>query len=145
VLKESIEELENKANGVPLDASAMLKLGDFHMMAIKMTEEQRNSDLGCEYYGKSALNKDPEGLIAYAMILYLQLVPEEQRSTGRSNEDFLLVIPASLHDEMNYVHMWNLLEEAASVGYICPFMIARVEKVSTLSILSIFYCNILIH
>ena len=106
-----------------------------------MTEDLQNSNLACEYYGKSALHKDPEGLIAYAMVLYLQLVPEEQRSSGRSNEDFLLVIPAHLHDHMNYVHMWDLLEQAASAGYLCPFMIVRVEKVRTRSIITIFYCK----
>ena len=110
----------------------MLKLGDFYMMAIKMTDDKQDSNLGCDYYGKSALHKHPEGMIAYAMLLYLQLVPEGQRSTGRSNDDFLLVIPPNLHDHMNYVHMWDLLEKAASAGYICPFMIVRVEKVSRL-------------
>lgn len=128
---------------MPLDASAMLKLGDFHMMAIKMAEEQQNSDLGCEYYGKSALNRDPEGMIAYAMILYLQLVPEEQRSKGKSNDDFLLVIPSNLHDHMNYVHMWNLLEQTASVGYICPFMIVRVDKVYQNTLVILCLCLLL--
>lgn len=123
---ESFEELEHRAE-VDNDPAAMLKLGDFLMLAIKMeNNDLRDPVRACSYYYRSASQNYPEGRIAQAM-LYYKIMTQELKSVDGKMGMNMVHIPQNKQADPLYKYMWNNLEYAAQQNFICPFLIMMVE------------------
>ena len=125
----SFEELECRVEEDE-DPAAMLKLGDFLMMAIKMeSNDLRDPDRACGLYHASACLLYPEGNIAQAMLCYhfltKDLADTEEDSFQKGSISHR--IPSSNYGQQRYLDMWKNLELAAEANHVCPFMMRMVE------------------
>jgi hypothetical protein len=106
------------------DPAKMLLLGDCYVLSVKMPAEGMDADRGYEWYYNSAVANHPEGLTAYAMLMYLTLLPPDKSNDA----DFELVIPLSNHLDQNHLEMWRCLENAAKQGHLSPFACSRIDN-----------------
>lgn len=114
---EGISTLEAKAAEGCADST--LKLGDVHMFALHMKQNQKDHMKACDYYYQAGDLNQPEACVALAMMGYAQLFTH----LAPHEVEYNLPAPEDAPGSTCFKQMWYWAERAALQDYKCPFLL----------------------
>jgi hypothetical protein len=108
-----------------MHVNKQLQLADAHMLHMRRSQAQRDTGLACNLYYDAAEAGHPEAMVQVAMLNFAQFNPARD---GMFN--FLAPIrrPRTAKETQLLQDMWKNLEGAASMDYVCPFLLRQAEN-----------------